>query len=407
MCIRHFWGANLVDLSLDLYRRVLRSISQYLRKIILYGFGEPFINPNFIKMLKIAREILPKDSEIVVSTNGSMLNANLSERVLKIGVDNISFSIDTIDIHKLKRVRKGSEPKMLLENIHFIAKMKKLYKIHSKLGIEVVLMKDNFKDLPSLVERMAKEDVDYIMVSNIIPYTEKMSHEALYVTISKKPLEIVKPILKYGRRAILDAIYEMFSVIYSAEIESSLSRIIDKFWREAEEAGYWINLPLLFESIERVSIIEEIEKIFELSRKIARENGVFLSLPNLYPDAKDRRCPYVDKKAAFIRSDGAIAPCQEFAYKHPVYVNMHTKIVNPVIFGDSKREGIINIWNKKEYAAFREVREKMPENVPWCGDCLYSMFKCFFTETNSMDCFMNKPSCSECLYSANISQCNI
>lgn len=113
------------------------------------------------------------------------------------------------------------------------------------------------------------------------------------------------------------------------------------------------------------------------------------------------------QKAAFIRSDGAVTPCQEFAYKHSLYVNMHAKIVNPVILGDSKSEGIMNIWNKEEYVAFREVREKMPKDVPWCGDCLYSMFKCFFTETNSMDCFMNKPSCSERLYSVNISQCNI
>ncbi|MBS7640666.1 MAG: radical SAM protein [Candidatus Bathyarchaeia archaeon] len=407
MCIRRFWNANLMDLNLNLYERALSSISKYLKRIVLYGFGEPLINPNFIEMLRIARDILSKDSEIIVSTNGSMLNPTLFEKMARIGVDNILFSVDTVDACKLKCIREGAEPRTVLNNLYTAAKIKRRNRDRPKLGVEVVLMKSNFMDLPSLIEKMAEENIDYIIVSNVVPYSEEIFRETVYITVSRKPLEIVKLFLEHGRKAILDAIYEAFSGVYGVKIEPKFSKIIDSFWREAEEAGYWINLPLLFESVEKISMIGEVEKVFELSRKMADEYGVSLSLPNLYPDARNRRCPYVDKKAAFIRSDGAVAPCQEFAYKHPVYINMHIKTVNPVIFGDLKHEDIMSIWGKGEYVTFRETRRKLSESIPWCGDCLYSIFRCFFVESNSVDCFVNKPSCSECLYSANISQCNI
>jgi len=407
MCIRRVWSTILRDLNLDLYEKIAKTAFQNLKRLILYGFGEPLVNPNFIKILKISRESLPKDSEIIVSTNGSMLNSRLSEKILSIGVDNISFSIDTADIMKLKRIREGSEPTIILNNFRYISRKKRSSGNSFKLGIEAIVMRSNFNDLPNLIEETAKEDVDYILVSHIVPYTENMFYNSIHVTISKKVLEIIRPILSYGRKIMLDAIYETLGGIYHVEGEPKASKIIEGFWEEAEKSGYWINLPLLFESIDKIVMGGEIERAFNLSRKKACEYGIDLKLPNLYPDAKNRKCPYVEKRTAFIRSDGMVIPCSEFAYKHPVHINMHIKNVNPVIFGDLREEDIISVWNREKYVVFREIRRRISENIPWCGDCPYSASKCFFTETNNMDCYINEPGCSECLYSANLAQCNI
>ncbi|MEM1587302.1 MAG: radical SAM protein [Candidatus Bathyarchaeia archaeon] len=405
ICIRRVWNAELRDLNLDLYKKIAKSMFQHLKRLILYGFGEPLLNPNFIKILKIARENLPKDSEIIVSTNGSMLNSNLSEKIVNIGVNNISFSIETTDAIKLRRIREGSEPTTILNNFRHIARIKRLRGNSFKLGIEAVIMRSNFNDLPNLIEEAAGEDVDYLLVSHLVPYTENMFHESVYVTMSGKSLEIIKPVLNYGRKIILDAFYE--TEIYHAGVKSRVSRIIDELWAKAEKSGYSINLPLLFESIDKITMGKEVERSFNLSRKKAREYDIDLKLPNLYPDAKDRMCPYVEKKTAFVRSDGMLTPCLEFAYKHPVYINMHIKNVNPIIFGDLRNEDITTVWRKEKYVVFREVRRRISDNISWCGDCPYSTFKCFFTETNYMDCYMNEPGCSECLYSVNLAQCNI
>jgi MoaA/NifB/PqqE/SkfB family radical SAM enzyme len=60
MCIRRVWKAKLQDLNLDLYKKIAKSSFPFLRKLILYGLGEPFVNPNFPEMLRIARETLAK-----------------------------------------------------------------------------------------------------------------------------------------------------------------------------------------------------------------------------------------------------------------------------------------------------------------------------------------------------------
>lgn len=407
MCIRRVWNAKPENLNLDLYKKIVEAISQCLDKLILYGLGEPLLNPNFLNMLKIARRKLPKDCEISLSTNGSLLDQKLAERILRIGIDDISFSIDTSDLTKLKYIREGSEPTKLIKNFRYLARMKRLNRDLFKLGIEAVVMKDNFMDLPGLVVDAANEGVDYVLVSHVVPYTERIFQNAVYITLSRRSFEIIQSALNYGQKIMLEAVYETFGRAYGINIESRASNIVRGFWSEAEKDGYWINLPLLFESIDKIAVIHDVERIFILSQKLAHEYEVELRLPNLYPDAKDRSCPYVDKEIMFVRSDGAVTPCIEFSYKHPVYINSHVKTVNPVILGDLNEENVGDVWNKENYLAFREIRRKMSKNIPWCGDCLYSSLRCFFAETNSIDCYVNEPSCSECLYSVKIAQCNV
>ena len=45
---------------------------------------------------------------IIVSTNGSLLKPQIARKILKIGIDSLSFSIDTADLAKLGRIREGS-----------------------------------------------------------------------------------------------------------------------------------------------------------------------------------------------------------------------------------------------------------------------------------------------------------
>jgi hypothetical protein len=39
------------------------------------------------------------------------------------------------------------------------------------------------------------------------------------------------------------------------------------------------------------------------------------------------------KRALFVKANGEVAPCSEFAYTHNSFVNLHFKKVNEVVFG--------------------------------------------------------------------------
>ena len=276
-----------------------------------------------------------------------------------------------------------------------------------KLGVEAVVMKDNFMDLPKLVRSLAERNVDYIIVPHVAPYTEEVFRNSIYMTLSKPSFDIIKSSLNYGWDLIKEAINEILGKAYGVNIRQKTAEIIMDFWRKAEEAGYWINLPLPFNSRDKVEIINQVEKVFLESAKIAQEYQIDLKLPSLFPDAKDRSCPYVNKNTMVVRSDGIAVPCLEFMYPHPLYVNTYLKKIYDVPFGDLKSEKVGDVWSKEAYVKFRDVRRNFAENIPWCGDCTYSTLKCFFTETNKLDCYANTSACSECIYSVTLAQCNI
>ena len=407
MCIRQVWDAKPHDINFDLYKKIAKNSFSSLKKLILYGLGEPFINPNFLKMLKIARKCLPKDGEIITTTNGSLLDAKVAEKVVQLGINSISFSIDTIDLVKLSRIREGSKPSFVLKNLYYMAELKEKAGGSFRLGVEATIMQDNFRDLPNLVEHLAEKGIDYIFVSHVVPYTEEIYRKIIYMTLSKPSYEVIRSSLKYKWNLISQATQELYCQTYGVRTELKAAKIIENFWRKASELGYWINLPLLFKSEDKTETINQLEKTFIESRKIASEYQIELSLPELYPDANKRKCPYIEKNTMVVRSDGAATPCMEFTYTHPMYVNGHLKAVNNVLFGDLRRMSVAEVWNDGRYADFRQIRRNMADNVPWCGDCPYSSLGCYFTKDNVQDCYGNTPGCNECLYSVNLARCNI
>ncbi len=405
MCVRHVWQADQVDIDLALFSKLGKEALPHIRRLDLYGEGEPFMHPDILKIIKIAREYLPRGGEILMNTNGSLLTPNIADKLIKtIGKAILTFSVDTSDARKLERMRQGALPKRIYDNFKYVAKNRG----EVKLGIEAVITKENYMDLPELVRKVGEEGGDFILVSHVVPYTKAMFNSSVYVPFSKESLEVMREALDYGWDLIREANYAILAQAYTGRsLEMSASTIHRKLWEEAMSKGYWINLPMFFESKDKLMLVKEVEKYFTEAEKVAYEYDLDISLPPLFPDAKKRHCPYVDKKALFIRSDGKVAPCMDFAYSHPMYVNMHLKMIREVIMGDLNRESLLDIWNSDKYMNFRKIRENMPVNIPWCGDCPYSALDCFYTKSNDMDCYGNEPNCAECLYSVDIARCNI
>lgn len=69
-------------MNITLYKRIAKLCFPKWR-LILYGFGEPFIHPNFLEMLKNAWKNLLKESKIIISTNGSLVTPRIGDKLLK------------------------------------------------------------------------------------------------------------------------------------------------------------------------------------------------------------------------------------------------------------------------------------------------------------------------------------
>jgi len=136
--------------------------------------------------------------------------------------------------------------------------------------------------------------------------------------------------------------------------------------------------------------------------KYGLEHGIEFSIPNFNVSYSERTCPFMQRKALFVRHDGKVAPCIYYAHNWRNTLIDVDRQIKEIIFGDLKRESILDIWRKNDYIGFRGTVYFMI--YPSCLDCVLLQY-CTLTLSNEMDCWGNNPSCSHCPYSRDLVRC--
>jgi MoaA/NifB/PqqE/SkfB family radical SAM enzyme len=105
--------------------------------------------------------------------------------------------------------------------------------------------------------------------------------------------------------------------------------------------------------------------------------------------------------------NGDVVPCMDLAYTHPLYTNLHPKIIKKLVFGNLEKQSLSDVWSSSSFKWFRETRKNLSKNVPWCGDCQFATRDCWYIRVNEYDCYGNEVGCNECIYSAGLAHCLI
>jgi len=330
---------------------VVSSINGIAKKFILYGYGEPLLHEKVVEFASFL------DGELVLSTNG-MVDEKFEEIAELFDV--VGISLDLND-----SFRRGME----LERV-----MKKLESLKCKTFAEVVLTSENIQEFPIFAEKIAEKGVD-IMVTNLIAPNIELYTKALYFEGSRKHADFL-------------------------HVDEDFVLKILRARKPEAERGF--NLPLnlcaLLEAKDRIRTAKKSEKMLEKAEDVARSYGIRLLKPEFFGEAENRECPYRD--SLFVRADGFASPCMPLAYSHEEFLNRRRQKVQNFILGHLS-EGIDELVEKE--IDFERLRKSM--DFPWCGDCGL-VAGCWYLE-NGMDCYANKPSCSQCLYSVRIARCLI
>ena len=130
-------------MKLDTFKKIIdEGAKKGLRAINLNNFGESFYNKNIIKMIEYAKSKGVLD--IMLHTNGTVMDEELAEKIVKSGLDRIIFSLDSItkEIYENIRVNANFE--------YTVEKVKTFYRIREKqnsykpvIRISMVRMKEN------------------------------------------------------------------------------------------------------------------------------------------------------------------------------------------------------------------------------------------------------------------------
>lgn len=170
-------------LKTDFFRNTIDQLHRDLTYLVFYFQGEPFLNPDFLDMVKYAAD---KKIYTATSTNAHYLNDENAKRTVESGLDRLIISIDgtTQDVYQQYRV--GGNLEKVLEGAQNIVRWKK--ELNSKtpfIIFQFLVVKPNEHQIDD-VQKLGKEiGVDAVWLKTAQVYDYKNDPNQLIPTIDK------------------------------------------------------------------------------------------------------------------------------------------------------------------------------------------------------------------------------
>ncbi len=143
---------DMQHMPLETFKRVCDEINPIF--VAFVGFGEPLVNPQTLDMVRYSAR---QGRTTRISTNGTLLNAELSEEIIRSGLRQIWFSIDSPVPENFEKIRVGAKFNKTIAGIkEFLAFRDK---INTKLiaTVNCTVSLDNINDVPHMIEFCYKE----------------------------------------------------------------------------------------------------------------------------------------------------------------------------------------------------------------------------------------------------------
>lgn len=166
------------------FNELIRQTARKTGYLTFYFQGEPYLNPNFLDMVKAADEL---NIFTATSTNAHYLNDEVAKRTVESGLQRLIISIDGTTQETYQQYRIGGKLEKVIEGTKNILKWKKI--LHSATPhviFQFLVVKPNehqVDDVLGLAKELGVDDVwfktaqiyDYENGSDLIPTTEKYS----------------------------------------------------------------------------------------------------------------------------------------------------------------------------------------------------------------------------------------
>jgi len=125
-----------------------------------------------------------------VITNGTLIDYGLIKKILEVGLDNISFSIDAATKSTYERIRMGGSFEQVITNIkHFVAK-----NVNNKINISInyTAMEENLNEIPAFIELAEKLGVKNVKIHDLQETVSPINDVPLRRLNEKKVNQILK-----------------------------------------------------------------------------------------------------------------------------------------------------------------------------------------------------------------------
>ena len=170
-------------LNNDFFSRTINDLHKELLYLIFYFQGEPYLNPDFLKMVQFAHQ---KGIYTATSTNAHYLTDEKARETVESGLDRLIISIDgtTQDVYEQYRV--GGQLNKVLEGTQRIVNWKKKLKSRTPfIFFQFLVVKPNEHQLDD-IRKIGKEiGVDQVRFKTAQVYDYENDPHQLIPTIDK------------------------------------------------------------------------------------------------------------------------------------------------------------------------------------------------------------------------------
>jgi radical SAM protein with 4Fe4S-binding SPASM domain len=142
-------------MDMELYKKIVDESSPQIFDINLAHRGESLLHPEVVEAIAYAKK---KGLYTRLHTNGSLLSEDLSRKIVKAGLDRLSFSFDGCRKETYEKIRKGGDFDRTVANIVRFLEIKKEARSKTPLtAIEVISFDEPDKqDSPQAKEEFKK-----------------------------------------------------------------------------------------------------------------------------------------------------------------------------------------------------------------------------------------------------------
>ena len=149
------------EMSLAEFGEVIDDLAEYKVPMVILSGGEPMLRKDFFEILRMINDAGIK---AVISTNGTLITKEKAKLMAELGIRYAGVSMDaaTPEIHDRFRGVEGSWQKAL-EGV------RNARDAGIRTGFRITLTKDNFREVPALLELALKEKVERFCVYHLIP----------------------------------------------------------------------------------------------------------------------------------------------------------------------------------------------------------------------------------------------
>lgn len=407
-CVKQSEGCEIVDgdMSMETFMSLAPCFPR-LESLVLNGIGEPLLHPQLEEFIRIARAAMPAAGWIGFQSNGSLLTEERAVSLMVAGLDRICLSMDSVSSETFRNLREGGDVLDIEHALRYLRAAKnRAGKADFEIGIEVVLMRDTFHDLPEIAKWANLRGVSFLIATHMLPYDLSHVAQVAYNCNSDQAIALFEPWKIKAEREGID-IQRYFDIFYNqrwfrTDEEQRILDFVRDMMMDAYRSDVFFHVRNLIESDEKLH--EEIAAVFQETRAVALETGLRLKLPEIVPTA-DRSCDFIEGGAVMISWDGNVHPCYFLWHTFSCFMKrrFYRREIGAKSFGSLEHRGIIEIWNDPEFKQFRQ--DVLQYDFSYCTNC--NVAPCGFIDTVEFvhDCSSVTVPCGDCLWCMGMFHC--